>query len=266
MPAENFTNITIKKEARELIEKYSEKNGLKSPALILEIAKRLDPNVDFQSLMIAIELSPEISLKHKIRLNVLKSMMKKICEAAINLEAVGATFGALVKNNERNNLFNLPKEYFEPIIKDPHSISINVDQLENEFNQEVNKKVSSIFKKTSKDAQEIFDLLNPIMEDVFDKEDLRTKTVEAYIPFLIKREIKFITIFKENISVLKSSINQLKELFNDDVEIMRMISFLDPLIQSLSEEQFTITATSRDFTLSLDISNSLELIHHSWGK
>jgi hypothetical protein len=77
MPVKGFASLSLKREALERLNRYAEKNGVKTPQLLYEVAKRLEDDVDLYTLIKAIEQARLIRLQEAAKAEYVRDLLVK---------------------------------------------------------------------------------------------------------------------------------------------------------------------------------------------
>jgi len=86
MPAKGFASLSLKKDALDKLSRYADKNGVKTPQFLYEIAERLEEDVDLYTLLKAIEGARLFKLQEVVKAEYLRDTLVKVYLWLQNLE------------------------------------------------------------------------------------------------------------------------------------------------------------------------------------
>jgi len=78
MPAKGFSSLSLKKDALDKLSRYADKNGVKTPQLLYEIAERLEEDIDLYTLLKAIEGARLFKLQEVVKSEYLRDALVKV--------------------------------------------------------------------------------------------------------------------------------------------------------------------------------------------
>jgi hypothetical protein len=92
MPKPGYANFTIKEEAAKKFEELSRKSGMSLVALVNLMAEKVDPDIDSDTLLKALELAPSLKFSQALRSEALKIhsaqlyyYIEAMCSVAVSL-------------------------------------------------------------------------------------------------------------------------------------------------------------------------------------
>jgi len=78
MPAKGFASLSLKKDALDKLSRYADKNGVKTPQLLYEIAERLEEDIDLFTILKAIESARLFKLQEVVKAEYLRDVLVKV--------------------------------------------------------------------------------------------------------------------------------------------------------------------------------------------
>jgi len=94
VPKTGYANFTIRKEAAEKLEEVSRRNGVSLVSMISTIAEKVDPNIELDTLIKAVEFAPAVKFSITLKSEVLKV---RCAQLYYYVEALSSIVSSLLK-------------------------------------------------------------------------------------------------------------------------------------------------------------------------